>query len=254
MNKFLKSLVKVSYLVIIIFYSNFCFSQTVIKLKNKDGVQVISCYVNNIPMEFVFDTGASDVTISITEALFMLKNGSLKKTDILGSQYFSDATGEISEGTKIIIRKLKVGNLELFDVPATIVHNSNAPLLFGQTAIKRFGKYFLDNEAMTITINNTNQNIRKNNMDDYYIINIKAVKEENDAKLEVEKLKNSNYKADYLWIPNYSSLSGNNYFSIYIGPFRSEKFCKKSLTELREIFPLAYGSLISKTGRKQRIN
>ena len=92
-------------------------------------------------MEFVFDTGASDVTISITEALFMLKNGSLKKTDIIGSQYFSDATGEISEGTKIIIRKLKVGNLELFDVPATIVHNSNAPLLFGQTAIKRFGKY-----------------------------------------------------------------------------------------------------------------
>ena len=76
MNKFLKSLVKVSYLVTIIFYSNFCFSQTVIKLKNKDGVQVISCYVNNIPMEFVFDTGASDVTISITEALFMLKNGS----------------------------------------------------------------------------------------------------------------------------------------------------------------------------------
>ena len=77
-----------------------------IKMKNKNGVYYIPTEVNGYPMEFVFDTGASTVSISIAEAMLLYKNGKLQKTDILGSQYFSDANGDISEGTKIILRKI----------------------------------------------------------------------------------------------------------------------------------------------------
>lgn len=57
-----------------------------------------------MPLKFIFDTGASDVTISLTEALFMLKNGYLKETDFKVSVYYSIANGEIAEGTRINIQ------------------------------------------------------------------------------------------------------------------------------------------------------
>ena len=50
-------------------------SQTVIKMKKEGGVSIIPCKVNGLNLNFIFDTGASDVSISLTEANFMLKNG-----------------------------------------------------------------------------------------------------------------------------------------------------------------------------------
>ena len=113
-------------------------------MKNKNGVYYIPTEVNGYSMEFVFDTGASTVSISLAEAMLLYKNGKLQKTDILGSQYFSDANGDISEGTKIILRKIKIGNKILNNIEASVVHNLEAPLLLGQSAIKKLGKYTFD--------------------------------------------------------------------------------------------------------------
>ena len=38
------------------------------------GVYKMPCTINGLPLKFIFDTGASDVSISLTEASFMLKN------------------------------------------------------------------------------------------------------------------------------------------------------------------------------------
>jgi aspartyl protease family protein len=115
-----------------------------IQMKNKNGVYYIPTEVNGYQMEFVFDTGASTVSISLAEAMLLYKNGKLDKTDIIGSQYFSDANGDISEGTKIILRKIKIGNKILNNIEASVVHNLEAPLLLGQSAIKKLGKYTFD--------------------------------------------------------------------------------------------------------------
>lgn len=58
----------------------------------------------------------SDVSISLAEAVFMLKNGYLTKSDIKGSSYYQIANGDIVEGTTINLRTIKIGNkyLELF--------------------------------------------------------------------------------------------------------------------------------------------
>ncbi|MBC7525280.1 MAG: hypothetical protein H7239_12685 [Flavobacterium sp.] len=48
-------------------------------MERKGGVSIVPCKVNKLNLSFVFDTGASDVTISMTEALFMLKNIFLKE-------------------------------------------------------------------------------------------------------------------------------------------------------------------------------
>lgn len=126
-------------------------SSNKINMTKKGGVYYIPTKVNGIPMEFIFDTGASDVSISLTEALFLLKNGKLAKSDILGSQYFSDANGDISVGTKIILREIKIGNKIISNVEASVVHNTNAPLLIGESALEKLGKITFDTYNKTLS-------------------------------------------------------------------------------------------------------
>lgn len=121
-------------------------------MEKDGGVNVIPCSINGLALKFVFDTGASTVSISSAEAIFMLKNGYLKSSDIIGEHSFSDANGEISEGTTINLRELSFAGFTLRNVKATIVHNLKAPLLLGLSAIDKLGKIQI--EGMTLTIMN----------------------------------------------------------------------------------------------------
>lgn len=125
-------------------------SQTKITMQKEGGVYTIPCKVNGLELKFIFDTGASNVTISLTEALFMLKNGFLAEHDIIGSSYTQLANGEITENTEILIREIVIANLTLYNVRSSIVHNLGAPLLLGQTAISKLGRIQLDGDELTI--------------------------------------------------------------------------------------------------------
>jgi clan AA aspartic protease (TIGR02281 family) len=127
-------------------------SKVIQMTKMPGGTYEIPCKVNGLPLKFIFDTGASDVSISLTEALFMLKNGYLKEEDIIGTQYYSIANGDIAEGTTIRIKKLEFGGVTLYNVDASIVHELQAPLLLGQSAISRLGKIQIDPNNSTLTI------------------------------------------------------------------------------------------------------
>lgn len=127
-------------------------AQTVIKMKKDGGVSVIPCKVNGLNLNFIFDTGAGDVSISMTEASFMLKNDYLSTNDIKGSQNYQDANGNISEGLKVILKEVEIAGLKLFNVEASIVKNLKAPLLLGQSAISKLGKIQLDLQSNTLTI------------------------------------------------------------------------------------------------------
>ena len=112
----------------------------------------VKCQINDLPMRFVFDTGASDVSLSMVEASFMMKNGYLSKSDVIGSTHFSDAVGNVSEGTVINLNKVKFGDLELDNVRASVVRNQKAPLLLGQTVLSRIGKIEIDNQKKVIKV------------------------------------------------------------------------------------------------------
>ena len=116
----------------------------IVKMRNDGGVYYIPLMVNGIEMEFIFDTGASIISISTAEALFMQRQGKLHDSDILGTSYFSDATGTISEGTSINLREVQIGSRTLHNVRASVVHNLEAPLLLGQSALNQFGRITID--------------------------------------------------------------------------------------------------------------
>ena len=126
-------------------------AQTTITMQREGGVYTVPCTVNGLKLRFIFDTGASDVSISATEALFMLKNGYLNSNDILGEQKYSNASGDISVGTVITLRKIEFAGLTLNNIRASVVHSSDAPLLLGQTAIQQLGGYKIDGDKLTIS-------------------------------------------------------------------------------------------------------
>ncbi len=115
----------------------------VIKMQVRSGgTYEVPCELNGLKMNFIFDSGASDVSISLTEATFMLKNGYLKPEDIVDIEKYRIANGQLEEGFVINIRELKIGNYLLKNVRGSIVKSNTAPLLLGMSAIKKLGFKF----------------------------------------------------------------------------------------------------------------
>lgn len=125
---------------------------TEVPFTKEGGVCKVKCTINDLPLHFVFDTGASDVTLSMVEATFMMKNDYLSDKDVIGSQHYMDANGEVSVGTIINLRKVNFGGLELKNVRASVVRNQKAPLLLGQSVLGRLGKIEIDNGRNVLKI------------------------------------------------------------------------------------------------------
>lgn len=136
-----------------------CYSQTVIRMERQGGIYFIPCVVNGLKLNFVFDTGASNISISLSEALFMLKNGYILENDIIGSSNYQIANGDIQEGTIINIRVLKIADKELHNVKALVVHSLSAPLLLGQSAIEQFGEFSIDYSDNTLTLGKSSKSL-----------------------------------------------------------------------------------------------
>ena len=86
----------------------------------------------------------------------MFKNGYLSQRDIVGKERYRTADGNVSVGTVFVLNHINFGGLELTGVRASVVGSQKAPLLLGQTVLKRLGKIEIDNERRVLKIT-TNQ-------------------------------------------------------------------------------------------------
>ncbi|MFV0182697.1 retroviral-like aspartic protease family protein [Empedobacter falsenii] len=120
-------------------------NRNVLQMEVQNGVRYVWIEINGIKLKFIFDTGASSICISSAEAVVLFRQGLLQEEDIIGTQSFQDATGRISEGTKINLREVKIGDIVLENIEATVIDNVNAPLLLGQSVLERFGSIEIDN-------------------------------------------------------------------------------------------------------------
>ena len=120
--------------------------------RHSGGTFEIPCDINGLALQMIFDTGASDVTVSSVEANFMFKNGYLSDKDIKGKRYYQVANGQINEGTVITLREVKIGDAVLHNVDASVVKSQKAPLLLGQSAMERFGTITIDNQNNKLII------------------------------------------------------------------------------------------------------
>lgn len=112
----------------------------------------VKCAINGLPLHFIFDTGASDVSLSSVEATFMIKNGYLSSSDIVGKQRYLTADGNVSEGTVVNLKEVKFETLHLDNIKASVVRNQAAPLLLGQSVLSKLGRIEIDNDKKILKI------------------------------------------------------------------------------------------------------
>ena len=125
-------------------------AQVTVEMEQQGGIYYLQGKVNGLPLKFIFDTGASNVSLSLSEALFMLKNGYLDRNDIKGVSYAQIANGDIVENTEVLLKSIEIGGITISNVKALISHNLTAPLLLGQSAIQKLGPIQLDKNKLII--------------------------------------------------------------------------------------------------------
>ena len=133
-------------------YENIDFEMVEIPFIPEGGCASVKCTINDLPLNFIFDTGASAVSMSQLEANFMLKNGYLNPSDFVGNGRFVNANGEVSENAIINLKNIDFGGLHLTNVKASVVKNQKAPLLLGQTVLGRLGVIEIDNTNKKLII------------------------------------------------------------------------------------------------------
>ena len=127
-----------------------CMAQTTIQMEEYNGVYRIPCTVNGAKMKFIFDTGASQVCLSMTMAEYLLDNDFITADDIIGNGSTTVADGRIVNHVKINIRDLEIQGNHLYNVPAVVIEGQNAPLLMGQSAIQKLGAIVINGNTMII--------------------------------------------------------------------------------------------------------
>jgi aspartyl protease family protein len=129
-------------------------TSNVIKLeKTSGGLYTIPVVLNSVlKISMIYDSGASDVMISPDVALTLIRTGTLKESDYIGTQTYTFADGSHAKSKRIIIRELQIGNQTIENVEASISNSINAPMLLGQSVLMRFGKIMIDNSSNILYI------------------------------------------------------------------------------------------------------
>lgn len=119
-------------------------------MEKENGIYKIKCKINGAPMKMYFDTGATNVSISLSTALYLFENDLISKEDIKGTTKISTADGTIRDNMLVNLKDVEIAGLHLRNVQAVVSSSINAPLLLGQSAIQKLGRISLNGNILTI--------------------------------------------------------------------------------------------------------
>jgi clan AA aspartic protease (TIGR02281 family) len=123
-----------------------------IPLATMGGTLVAPVVINNaIKLNFLVDSGASDVSIPADVFSTLVRTNTVSQADITGFRNYRNADGEISQSKTFVIRSLKIGNIEVLNVHAKEAP-ANAPLLLGQSFLKRFKSWSINNSSQELIL------------------------------------------------------------------------------------------------------
>jgi predicted aspartyl protease len=113
-------------------------STVVPMVKNEDGLLTVPVQINGaITLQFVVDSGASDILIPNDVFTTLLKTGTIQQADILPGQAATLADGSTVKSGRFILHSIKVGGVSFSNVEAS-VGVSSSQLLLGQVFLSRF--------------------------------------------------------------------------------------------------------------------
>jgi aspartyl protease family protein len=109
------------------------------------GHYVIEASVNGAPVTFLVDTGASDIVLTVDDA----RRIGLQPRTLDYSERYATANGEV-RGAPVTLRELRIGQLRLFDVAASV---NEAPLgisLLGMDFLEQLSSYEVERGRLVL--------------------------------------------------------------------------------------------------------
>ena len=127
-----------------------------IPLKSEDGTLVLPVLINGrITLNFVLDSGASEVSIPADVFSTLRRTGTLSEADLLSSPgTYVLADGSVRQQVRFRIRSLRIGGFEVRDVIGSVAP-AQADLLLGQSFLQRLQSWSIDNQRRVLIINGT---------------------------------------------------------------------------------------------------
>jgi clan AA aspartic protease (TIGR02281 family) len=127
--------------------------EAAVSLRPEGGVFTVPGTINGqITLDFIVDSGASDVSIPKDVVSTLIRTRTITETDFLGSETYRLADGSTVPSQRLVIRSLKVGTKVLENVAAHIAPDAGQ-LLLGQSFLKRFRSWSIDNDRTALILN-----------------------------------------------------------------------------------------------------
>jgi len=125
-----------------------------VAMKRKGGNLWVPAQINKVvTIDFVIDSGASDITLPRDVYLTLIRSGTLTKANYIGTAQFGIADGSEVKGIKFKLASLQVGNQTLTDVVASVMPSDTATPLLGLSFLSRFQSWSIDNNSGMLKLN-----------------------------------------------------------------------------------------------------
>jgi clan AA aspartic protease (TIGR02281 family) len=126
--------------------------QTEVQLQARGGTFLVPVLINNtLPLQFMVDSGASDVSIPADVVLTLVRTGTVTQSDFTGSQTYTTADGRSLPSQTFRIRSLRVGDKVAKNVDA-LVAPVEGELLLGESFLSRFSSWSIDNSRHVLVL------------------------------------------------------------------------------------------------------
>lgn len=109
------------------------------------GHFMVDAWINGEQLRFLVDTGASAIFLTPRDALTL--GWPPERLDF--SQRYETANGEV-RAAPVILRSLRIGQLEFYDLPASVGEAPGSVSLLGMSFLKRFDSYQVRGDTLIL--------------------------------------------------------------------------------------------------------
>ena len=110
----------------------------------------IKISIDGVSRYYLFDTGATDLTIDSDTERELLLNGTIKRADYIGEKEYELADGKTVTGQIVKVNKITIGNYTVNNVTIAVLKNGS--LLCGKSFLDKFKKWELNKDKMELVL------------------------------------------------------------------------------------------------------
>ncbi len=116
-----------------------------------NGVYKIPCLVNGAKMNILFDSKASNATISSPIAKYLIENDYVSNSDLIGrlGENSSDADG--LDHIILNLHDVEISGNHLTNVPVVVLDSQTVPLILCLSTLQKLGNVRINGNTLTIT-------------------------------------------------------------------------------------------------------